>query len=362
MGAAMLLARSTIEVEGAAELLDRLCDHFAEHGAVERDGACGRIDFGYGQARLSALPAGLEAEVEARDPTYLAYVKMGVAEHVLEMARGPAPVIRWQGDGDGLVVPPFFREMRVVSSHRLSPHMQRVRLSGEDLQRFAVGGLHVRLLFPPQGRAPVWPTLAEDGRILWPQGPDALDNRVYTLRHVDPQAGHVDIDIVLHEGEATPGSRFALQAAPGDVVGMTGPGGGDVPEAQTLLLVGDETAHPAIARILEALPATARAHVVAEFDGPDDAPRFACAGEMSVTLLPRNGLPAGTAGLLPRAVEALDFAALGPSLFVWVGCEFSDFVALRRHLRKDRRIAKKDHLAVAYWRRHHAGDDARHED
>src|SRR4051794_2715006 len=60
---------------------------------------------------------------------------------------------------------PYFREMRVVGATNVTPRMRRVRLKGRDLARFAIGGMHVRLSFPPKpGIVPQWPVTGEDGR------------------------------------------------------------------------------------------------------------------------------------------------------------------------------------------------------
>lgn len=352
----MLHARTEIAVPDAAGLLRDLCEHFAEHGEVTFENGRGDVRLTYGSARLGTEGDRLFVEAEARDETYLAYMKMGFAEHVLELAPAPVPPIRWIGDGAKGAVPPFFRPMRVVSATTLTPHMRRIRLSGERLQRFAEGGLHIRLIFPPKGRQPVWPTLAEDGRIVWPEGEDKLEHRVYTIRHIDPAAGHVDIDIVLHEGEETPGSRFALGAVAGDVVGMSGPAGDDLEPPASLLLFGDDTALPAIARILETLPETSRAKAFIEVDGPADEMALSTKADAEIVYLHRQGRPAGTCDLLAPALRALDLDAFGEELFVWAGCEFGDFRAIRTYLRKERKMPRERHLVSAYWRRDRAGD------
>ena len=357
----MLRATSEINVRDADALLGRLCEHFAEHGDVVHAGGEGRVSFGYGSAVLKADAEGLRVAVEAGTEIHLSYMKMGVVEHVLDMAEGPVAEIHWQGDGLFGGVPLFFREMRVVSSRRLTPHMQRVRLSGEDLARFGDDGLHVHLVFPPKGRAPVWPILGADGRIVWPQGEDILQRRVYTLRRVNPVEGWVEIDLVLHEGGDMPGAVFAETAQPGDIVGMTGPGGGGVPDGDALFLFGDETALPAIARIIEELPAHARAKAVIEIDGPADEIDMPSKASVEIRYLHRNGAPAGTLGLLAAAVREADLESLGPEGFVWVGCEFADFRAIRAYLRKELKMPKDQHRAAAYWRRGTAGDEARRE-
>ncbi|MDF3604834.1 siderophore-interacting protein [Paracoccus sp. DMF-8] len=54
---------------------------------------------------------------------------------------------------------------------------------------------------------------------------------------------------------------WALAARPGDPVGLMGPSGGGVPQGDRLILAGDETAYPAIARFLETRAGNARGQV-----------------------------------------------------------------------------------------------------
>ena len=112
---------------------------------------------------------------------------------------------------------------------------RRLTLKGDDLGRFAEGGLHVRLLLPVEGVRQRWPVTGDDGRPWWPDG-NPPPARVYTLRRIDVAAGEVEIDMLLHaDHHDAPGAAFAERARPGDVVGMTGPGGGDLPEAADYL-------------------------------------------------------------------------------------------------------------------------------
>ncbi len=352
----MLQARSVIPVSGAERLLAELCEHFAEHGEVITEPGLGRVSFGYGTAVIALHETGLAVDVAAGDQTYLSFLKLGVAEHVAEFCEGEMPDVVWHGDGLPAGAPvPFFRELTVLSVETLTPHMRRVRLRGDNLGAFAAGGYHIYLIFPPKGRAPVWPVTGESGLPVWPVGEDALTRRVYTIRRIDPAAGTLDVDVVVHAGEATPGSDFALEAVPGDLVGMTGPGGGEAPPADDLVLLGDDTALPAIARILETLPAHARAKVIVEVDGPADELALATAATLDLRYLHRGGAEPGTCHLLPEALRALDLGAPGDEPYVWAACEFADFKAIRRHLREERRLPKTRHMAMAYWRRGRPG-------
>ncbi len=252
--------------------------------------------------------------------------------------------------------------MRVARVEDITPRMRRLTLVGENLARFAAGGMHVRLLFPKsQAVPPAWPVTGEDGRPAWPQAAARPDVRIYTIRRLDVAAGEVDIDFVLHDGDGMPGACFAANAMAGDVVGMTGPGGGTLTAADWYLLVGDETALPAIARMLEALPATAKAVVRIEIADAAEQQVLSSKADVDLVWLHRNGAAAGTAGLLENAVRAVEWPA-GAKTFAWAGCEYQDFRAIRGYLRKDRGLTREEHLVVAYWRRDFDGDTARKED
>ena len=117
---------------------------------VDRSERSARLEFAYGTASMEADRDGLYLRAEGSDATNLAYVKLSLAEHILAFAEGEAPRIAWSGDGAAGAPLPYFREMRVVGASSITPRMRRVRLKGADLARFAVGGMHVRLLFPPK--------------------------------------------------------------------------------------------------------------------------------------------------------------------------------------------------------------------
>ncbi|MCW2696159.1 MAG: Siderophore-interacting protein, partial [Modestobacter sp.] len=138
--------------------------------------------------------------------------------------------------------------MTITSVTTVTPAVRRVTL-GAPADVVAATGATLSLLVPRVGdRSPRWPQIARDGRIVWPQGSHGVSMRRYTCRRQDPAAGEIDVDFVLH-GDG-PAATWAAAAAPGDVLGVaTSAPLGDAP-AGWLLLVGDETALPAIGRIL----------------------------------------------------------------------------------------------------------------
>ncbi|MGC4026614.1 MAG: siderophore-interacting protein [Mesorhizobium sp.] len=341
-------ASTEIALSAPEKVLSRLCAHFREFGEVTGQGRCRRIETGFGTADIEALDTCLRVCAAGKDEVALAFVKLALAENLLTFA-DESPQIVWHGDGAEGAPLPYFREMRVERVANITPNMRRVTFSGDNLVRFATGGLHVRLLIPRDAaNKPVWPVMGADGRPKWPCGEDQHDVRIYTLRRVDAEQSEVDIDFVMHEGADMPGANFAANALPGDVVGMTGPGGGCVPDADWCLLAGDETALPAIARILEELPASSRAVVRIEVQNEAEIQPLRSNAQIDVQWLFRDhALPMS----LPVALMAVDWPLGNGSVFAWVGCEYRDFLRVRRYLRNERHLKREEHLAVAYWRR-----------
>ncbi len=351
----MLIAHSSVRLDDPATILRELVEHYEEHGTVTLAERAGTIDTVFGRAELEATGETIEARVSADDETSLGYMKLGIVHHLREFA-GETPIdITWSGHGEVGVLPPYFRQMRVVSATDVTPAMRRVVLRGPNLQRFARDGIHVRLLFPPKGRAPAWPLLGDDGCPRWPEGPDKLVTRVYTVRSLDVARGEMAVDILRHDGDATPGSAFAVAAKAGDVVGIIGPVGDGVPKARSLVLFGDETAIPAIARILESMDEEATARVHIEVAGPQERQPLPAGPNITIEWVTRGERT------LAEIALALTPADLGPDTYLWAACEFADFKAIRRHCRSVLGLKRDRHMVTAYWRRGRT-EDERHED
>jgi len=127
-----------------------------------------------------------------------------------------------------------------------------------------------------------------------------------------------------------------------------GPGGAYTPseDADWHLLVGDESALPAIAASLEALPQGAPAHVFVEVSGPGEEQELVTAGDAKLVWLHRGEAPVGDA--LVEAVEELEFPPGAVHAFVHGEAGFVK--RLRRHLRVERGIPL-DQLSISgYWR------------
>lgn len=357
MSAAPLLSAQTrVALAAPLEVMARLREHFVEHGEVSGSDECWKVRFTIGTAQAEAHEDAATFRVTAQDTTSLSYLQWGVAEHVGEFAPDESPEIVWTGGERPGAALPYFREMRVVRTKQITPHMRRITLKGENLERFAHDGMHVRLLLAPaKGIKTVWPVMAADGRQDWPEGPRPVP-RVYTIRRIDVVAGEIDIDFVRHEGDEMPGARFGMDALPGDIVGMTGPGGIDLPDVKSYLIFGDETALPAISRMLEEMPGHVKATVMIEIADKAEIQELPTRPDVKLRWLLRNGAPAGSTVLLSDALRALDETYWQDEPFVWAGCEHGAARAIRKFLKGERGLSRKSFLVAAYWRKGQSGE------
>jgi NADPH-dependent ferric siderophore reductase len=234
----------------------------------------------------------------------------------------------------------------------VNPHLRRVTFKGGDLVDFAPCGpdTFLYLLLPPAGRT----ELTIDRSFTWEAHAlmDPAEQPVgayYTLRAWRPEAAELDVLMVLH-GATGPASAWAERAAPGDPVALWGPRTAYHPPEGTrhLVLVADETGLPAVAVILEQLPAGWTAQVVAEVADEAERQSLPEVAGVDVTWCHRDGAEPGTTSLLVDGVRALP--SFPPGTYVWGGAESRSMTAVRRHVRGERGLAREDVSLVAYWR------------
>jgi len=251
------------------------------------------------------------------------------------------------------------RLLEVRSVESITPHMLRVTLGGNDLEGFTSPGFddHVKLFFPNP----------ETGELSIPQvGPEGVSKpapgdaprlmRDYTPRRFDAETKTLVIDFAMHE--SGPATQWARSAKPGDRIGVGGPRGSFVipMNFDGYVLIGDDTALPAISRRLAELPAGALVFVFAEVDSPADRLRFTSEADVVVEWIYREGAPAGESTAL---IDALQVATLpAGDLHAWVAAESGVAKAVRQHLVGERGLNPKWVKAASYWRR---GDAAVHE-
>lgn len=350
------LAEVEVSLANAEQVIDLVLGHLAKHEfAVTRQDGGGIVAFLAGEALVHHHPGSILVRATATSEAGLAYIKSVMASQLIDFAEGARPQIVWIGHGADAKVFPNFREMTVTRVQDITAHMRRITLSGPDLESFAAGGLHFKLLVPPEGvTKPEWPVPGADGLPVWPADDKRPSVRTYTIRRIDAAAGTFEVDFVLHDdhgADHSVGSSWAMRAVPGDIVGVRGPVGRAIPAADWYLLVGDEAALPAIARHLETLPAGARGIALIEIADETEQQDIEHRTGIEVRWLYRNGAAPGTTTLLADAVRAIGMPPAGNAIYAFAGVEAEAFAAIRHHWREVLQLDKKNVLVNTYWRK-----------
>ena len=196
--------------------------------------------------------------------------------------------------------------LEVVRSSWVTPHLVRLTLGGPgfaDFQPKDATDSYVKISFakPELGLEPPY-DLAALRETLAPA--DLPVTRTYTVRRVDQAAGTIDIDFVVHGDEGIAGP-WAAAAQPGDRVVLAGPGGAYRPDptADWHLFAGDESAIPAIAAALEALPADAKGLAFLEIGGRDDLVELDHPAGVQLIWVGRAARDESTAALLATTIS-----------------------------------------------------------
>lgn len=303
-------------------------------------------------------------------------------------------------------LPMILDEVEVVRVERLSPSFVRVELGGDCLAEFGTDGplydQRIKLVFPgvPGGPAPSFEGVDESWWDTWLARPeeDRGHMRTYTVREVRGEGAdtRLVVDIVVHaddHGDVGPGCAWAARAAVGDRVVVLGPRRGhayggiefEPGTAGRLLLVGDETAVPAICAILAQLPWHATGAAFMEVPTGADVLTVQHPEGVRVVWLARDDEPHGArlhAAVLehlgvggapieepeevdPDLWETPSYSSSGEDvestaapvaqdladLYAWIAGEAGVVTALRRVLVKDLGVDRRQVAFMGYWRR-----------
>jgi NADPH-dependent ferric siderophore reductase len=214
------------------------------------------------------------------------------------------------------------REVQVQRVEDLSPQMRRVVFGGAALADFVTASFddHVKVFFP----------LGDD-----------VVARDYTPRRYDPATHELSIDFALH-GEG-PAADWARQATPGQTLTVGGPRGSFIVplDFDWHLLVGDETALPAVARRLEELPAGSRAIVLMRVDAADRQSLTSAATVELQWADDEAGLLAALRGLALPAGHG----------YAWCAAEAGVAAQARHILVNEKGHDRRAIRAASYWKR-----------
>lgn len=199
----------------------------------------------------------------------------------------------------------------------ISDHLVRLRLDGLDG-------------FVSTGVADEWVGLIVPGQ---------FQSRYYTVRSFAD--GELTLDVVVHDTGLV--TEWAMRDCVGDSVTISEPKASFDPPADAtwLLLVGDLTAVPAMARIAESRPELPT-YVHAEV--PDDLVDY-LPGHVHVTWLEP---PAGGQSALAATVEGIEWPA-GPGYF-WMAGESAQMRAIRKYLMREVKLPSSHYDVMGYWR------------
>jgi NADPH-dependent ferric siderophore reductase len=229
-------------------------------------------------------------------------------------------------------------QARVRTTERLSPAFVRVTLESPAFVDLGIEGFDARfkIVLPgPTGELPPIPESFEQWYDNWAATPETTRSpmRTYTVRDVleEGRARLLVVDLVVHDhGPQGPACRWALRARPGDEIQVIAPhrhgrgyGGTEFGPGEygEVLLVADETALPALTRILADLKPGHSGHAFIEVPSSKDALAIDVPEGFETTWLTRDGAEHGR-----RLVEAvrrhLGLGPLDPASFpVEVPCD-----------------------------------------
>ena len=260
------------------------------------------------------------------------------------------------------------RTLQVVRTEYVATNLLRITLSGDELHGFVSAAFddHVKIFLPKPGeRIPTLPSVEDIVNKRFVPGSERPIARDYTPRRYDAVTNELDIEFVIH-GDG-PGSSWAAQAKVGDPLIVAGPRGSFIvsDNFDWYLLVGDETAFPAIARRIETLPADASALVIISATDAASLPTWAGQAHPRpnvrvLSVLSAMQSPAHADDALLEAVRKQTLpTGIGHA---WVAAESTTAKHIRQHLVAERGFDKHHIRAASYWRQgeksfHEALDD-----
>ena len=220
------------------------------------------------------------------------------------------------------------RDVQVARIEDITPHLRSITFTGEALADFVSASFddHVKVFFP-----------STDGG-----GGGEPARRDYTPRRFDNGAQELTIEFVLHD--VGPASDWARRTAPGQDLTIGGPKGSFIVpvDYDWHLLVGDETALPAVARRLEELPPGTQAIAILKAADPADrrALRSAAALDLHWVATDAELLATVQALSLPRGEG-----------YAWCAGESATMTAMRRLIVDEKGHPRDAIRAAAYWKR-----------
>ena len=249
--------------------------------------------------------------------------------------------------------PPAFRSVAVTRVESVTPWLRRITIGGAALAGFTADepAASVRLLIPRPGEnelvIPTW----RGNEFLLPGGVKPTI-RTFTPRAFDPVALELDVDVVIH-GHG-PASDWAAGAILGCPAAVSGPGRGYTVDASAsrFVIVGDESAIPAIRQVVDALPVDVSALMLIEVSRPDARTPISGRAEAPITWLDlADDAPPGS-----QLVDAMKDTPIDAGTRIWAAGEAAAMQRIRRHCFDEIGVPRAHCTIRGYWKHGRGGD------
>lgn len=249
-----------------------------------------------------------------------------------------------------------YHPLVVKTRTQLTPRYVRTTLTGPAVSKlyFQSPDDDVRVLIPLDldavpGKITV--QFQPEYKIDYPDDAPPYEIKAYTIRRYDLENQEIDVDVAIHnQGH---GVVWAQNAEPGQTVLVGGAWGSYVYEGAMdhIVLIGDETALPAIGHWIERLQAPTLATVIAEVLDEHEHLEFAVPDgvQLEVHWMHRGDATPGKNDVLETGVR--QHVSLIPNCLYWGAGESATLRTIRRYLVDELGVHRKAIQLGGYWKR-----------
>ncbi|MEO0883090.1 MAG: siderophore-interacting protein [Pseudomonadota bacterium] len=232
----------------------------------------------------------------------------------------------------------------VEAVHQLTPHMIRITLKSDLISNFPerCAGGHLKLVVPGRDQSP------DDFAAFIEAGEFRKEMRTYTIRHIAPDAGTIDVDIAVH-GDLGRVGPWAQRAKVGDeiVVSRCGSPKLITAGANRVVAAADLTGFPALAAGLETLDPDVTVDAFVEISSAADRQPINAPGGRAINWIVKPDPFAPSTELVDH-IKSLTTPDAKTSIFV--ACEFAAVAELRRYFRHQLKTEKSMRYISSYWK------------
>jgi NADPH-dependent ferric siderophore reductase len=224
--------------------------------------------------------------------------------------------------------------------------MLRLILGGEELTGLpsTQPAASIRLVVPWAGDDFAIPTWTGNEFLLSDGRRPAL--RTFTPVEFDASMNRLILDIVRHRGGAI--SQWAEAVRKGDAAAISGPGRGETidHDADHYVLLGDETAIPAIRQMIAAIPNAIR--VTAHIETVSPKARLELPVHPGLSIIWHDADAAGAP--CSQLQAAITTVAINDATRIWAAGEAAAVQSIRKYLFNERAVPRHHTSIRGYWK------------